>query len=131
VDDIVSRFWQKCLEGNLFAGRDGQFRVDRLGVDRLKDNSNALALWITLQNIHGHRPAIRFPLSHPDRRDTGLADLSRERFRRAVAFLLNASFLGVARNHISGVAPRLCRLKRARPFGATLTVEILGANLGS
>jgi hypothetical protein len=72
-----------------------------------------------------------FPLSHPAMRDTKLTDLSWERFGRAVAFLLNASLLGLTRNHISGVAPRVYRLERTRPFGVTPTVETLETNLGS
>jgi hypothetical protein len=64
-------------------------------------------------------------------RDTRLTDLSWERFGRTVAFLLNASLLGLTRNHIFGVAPRLYRLKRARPFGVTPTVETLETSLGS
>jgi len=102
------------LEGKVFAGRDGRFTVDRRGFDLLRGKSDALALWVTLVEVHGHRKAIRFPLSHEAMKRAGITDLSRDRFRAAVSVMKEKGLLIVAQHPIREIAPRLFCLSKVR-----------------
>lgn len=113
VAGIVAWAWQKRLSGKLFAGRDSAFTVHRMALDRLKGNSDALALWVVLQDQHGHLAARTFGLSHPAMTAAGHTDLTRRRFRAAVDYLIGQSVLEVAANHSQGRRMRQYRLRQA------------------
>jgi hypothetical protein len=113
VAGIVGWAWQKRLSGKLFAGRDSAFTVHRIALDRLKGNSDALALWVVLQDQHGHMAARSFGLNHLAMMATGHTDLTRRRFRAAIAYLIAQDLLEVAANHSRGRRARQYRLRRA------------------
>tara|TARA_R100000935_G_scaffold53645_1_gene81667 strand:+ start:2911 stop:3960 length:1050 start_codon:yes stop_codon:yes gene_type:complete len=113
VAGIVAWTWQKRLSGKLFGGRDSAFTVHRMALDRLKGNSDALALWVVLQDQHGHMAARSFGLNHPAMMAAGHTDLTRRRFRAAVAYLIAQGLLEVAANHSQGRRVRQYRLRHA------------------
>jgi hypothetical protein len=116
VAGIVAWAWQKRLSGKLFAGRDSAFSVHRMALDRLKGNSDALALWVVLQDQHGHLVARQFGLNHVAMIEARHTDLSRRRFRAAIAYLVGQGLVEVAANHSQGRRERQYRLLQA--FGA-------------
>lgn len=113
VAGIVAWAWQKRLSGKLFAGRDSSFSVHRMALDRLKGNSDALALWVVLQDQHGHLVARQFGLNHAAMTEARHTDLSRRRFRAAIAYLVRQGLVEVAANHSQGRRERQYRLLQA------------------
>jgi hypothetical protein len=65
VQGIASYFLKLRLEGRLSKGRDSEFSMHRGTLDALADvqnRSEAVALFVTLQDLHGHSRGKRFPL---------------------------------------------------------------------
>ncbi|KAA9010170.1 bifunctional DNA primase/polymerase [Histidinibacterium aquaticum] len=121
---IAAWAWSKRLEGNVFRGRNSEFRINRQALDAIMAMPNAtdaLGLFVVLQSQHGHRPAVAFPLDHAAMKAAGHTDLSRERFFAARKALQEAGLLTVAEHHIAGKQPRTYRLSRLRPSASNVT----------
>lgn len=72
----------------MYCERMSAFPVERQALDVLRhapNASDAIALWITQQDQHGHRPGYAFALGHTGMLATGRTDLTRRRFVAARA----------------------------------------------
>ncbi|TNC74159.1 bifunctional DNA primase/polymerase [Rubellimicrobium roseum] len=116
--------WRCRLEGHVYCGRASAFRVERQALDALKgapNRSDAVALFITLQDQHGHRPGYAFALDHTGMLEAGHTDLTRRRFAAARDMLLSRGLLQVAANHCAGRRARTYRLARPLTPSANVT----------
>lgn len=114
---IANWRWKIRCANKLYHGRNSEFMIHRAAIDAIRDfpnSSDAIALYVTLVDQHGHTPARRFPLDYAAMFDAGLTDLSRERFRAARRTLEAAGLLEVAQNHSAGRRKRTYRLKKFR-----------------
>ncbi|WP_422028813.1 bifunctional DNA primase/polymerase [Roseovarius sp.] len=105
VEAIAKWAWKKRLRNSVFEGRNSAFRVNRCAVDAIRHaggSSDALALYVTLVDQHGHAPAKAFALDHTGMREVGLTDLSRERFLKARRDLERAGLLSQVRRPVPG-----------------------------
>lgn len=121
---IADWAWSKRLEGKVYRDRDSEFRLHRTALDALKglpNASDAIALFVMLQSLHGHIPGKAFALSHEGMRISGRTDLSERRFLAARRALEGAGLLQVANNHRAAHYSRTYRLKRLHPGIATAT----------
>jgi hypothetical protein len=125
VAGIVAWAWQKRLSGKLFAGRDSAFTVHRMALDRLRCNSDALALWVVLQDQHGHLAARQFGLNHAAMIAACQTDLSRRRFSAAIAFIVRQGLLEIAANHSQGRRKRQYRLRQAYEADACRVISLI------
>ena len=76
---IAEWAWSRRLEGKVFRGRDSEFRLHRHALDALKclpNASDTIALFVLLQDQHGHVPGKTFALSYQGMRKAGHTDLS-------------------------------------------------------
>ncbi|MCB1359542.1 MAG: bifunctional DNA primase/polymerase, partial [Maritimibacter sp.] len=99
VKAIVAWAWKMRLANQIFAGRASSFRVDRTALDKLvgkPGGSDAIALYVTLTDQHGHRPGKTFALIHERMRDAGWTELSRRRFLAARRMLEAEGLLKLA-----------------------------------
>lgn len=122
---IADWAWLKRLEGKVYHGRSSEFRLSRGALDALAglpNASDAIALFVMLQDQHGHRPALTFPLDHSAMKAAGRTDLSRERFLAAREALRVAGLIQIAARHVAGKQPRTYRLARLRPTAANVTM---------
>ncbi|WPY94226.1 bifunctional DNA primase/polymerase [Limimaricola variabilis] len=122
---IADWAWSKRLEGKVYHGRSSEFRLSREALDALAglpNASDAIALFVMLQDQHGHRPAVTFPLDHSAMKAAGRTDLSRERFIAAREALQGAGLIQIAARHVAGKQPRTYRLARLRPAAANVTM---------
>lgn len=103
VNGIAAWAWKCRLESKVYAGRNSAVKVSRLALDALRGNSDAVSLYVTLCDIHGHIPGKRFPLAHEAMRAAGLTSLSRERFQAARDSLIRERLLALAGTHIAGI----------------------------
>lgn len=97
-----------------YVGRDSEFAVHRAALDKIRQHpkaSDAIALYMTLLDQHGHKRRAKFALSYHPMYDAGHTDLSRERFRHARKVLEEVGVLQVAAKHVAGSHPRLYRLR--------------------
>lgn len=123
IRKITDWAWSKRLEGKVYQGRDSDFRLHRNALDALRglpNASDAIALFVTLQDQHGHRSK-PFPLSYPAMKAAGYTDLSRDRFISARDALRQVGLLDVATRHIAGKQPRAYRLNRLRQHADNVT----------
>ncbi|SLN23300.1 hypothetical protein ROJ8625_00934 [Roseivivax jejudonensis] len=115
---IAEWAWSKRLEGNVFMGRNSEFRINRQALDALQvlpNSVDAIALFVTLQAVHGHTPGKTFALNHAAMRAAGHIDLSRERFNAARTALARVGLLETACKHRAGHHARSYRLCRLHP----------------
>ncbi len=115
---IAAWAWKCRLEGKVYRGRDSEFRLHREALGALlglPNSSDAIALFVVLQDKHGHTPGKRFSLHWEGMRGAGLTDLSERRFLAARRALEAAGILTVAGNHCAGQRSRSYRLHRIRP----------------
>ncbi|MFT5270670.1 MAG: hypothetical protein ACI85V_000683 [bacterium] len=124
VSGIASWAWGKRLAGQLYSGRDSAFRVHRMALDRLKGNSDALAIWVVLQDQHGHMTARSFAMNHAGMVEAGHSDLTRRRFRAAIEYLVRQRLLEVAANHSKGRRARQYRLRQAFDLGCADVIDL-------
>jgi hypothetical protein len=118
VQDIAGYFWRLRLEGKLSKGRDSVFHVHRATLDALRNvpgRSDAVALVVTLFDLHGHAPGKRFPLVWQAMREAGHTDLSRPRFDAAKRALRDCGAIQLVSKHRAGSRPQLFALHRIRP----------------
>ena len=118
LSGIAEWAWKIRLEGNVYQGRSSQFRLQREAIYAIRimpNASDAIALFVTLQDLHGHLPAKTFALQAEAMRAAGHTDLSRDRFLAARRNLEATGLLRVAANHQAGKSARTYRLNRMRP----------------
>lgn len=118
VRDIAEYFWKLRLEGRLSKGRNSWFQLHRLSIDALgnaPNRSDALALYVTLVDLHAHTPGKRFPLVWKAMREKKRTDLSRRRFDAARRTLLELGLICLVGKHRAGSRPRIYTLQRIRP----------------
>ena len=115
VEQVAAWCWTKRCENNIYGGRNSEFKLNRMALDRLAGNSDAIALYVTLVDKHGHIAGKEFVLDHAAMKAAGLTDLSEERFRRARDRLVQAGLLEKASNHVAGKKKRTYRLRRPTP----------------
>ncbi|KZY46932.1 hypothetical protein A3731_30845 [Roseovarius sp. HI0049] len=122
VEAIAEWAWTKRLSNSVFAGRSSAFRINRRAVDAIRHaggSSDALALYVTLVDQHGHTPTKSFALDHLAMRDAGLTDLSRERFRAARRALEKVGLLLQVRRPVPGNSHAQFRLATPVPGNVT------------
>lgn len=118
VKGVASYFWNLRLEGRLSKGRDSEFSLHRATLDALADarnRSEAVALFVTLQDLHGHSPGKRFPLVWKAMKAAGRTDLSRARFDAARRTLCERGLIARVGKHRAGSRPQTFVLQRLRP----------------
>jgi hypothetical protein len=111
VAGIATWAWQKRLSGKLFAGLDSAFHIHRMALDRIKGNSDALVVWVVLQDQHGHMAPRQFGLNHAVMMEAGHNDLTRRRLCAAIGYLTSQCLLEVAAIHSQGRRARQYRLR--------------------
>ena len=115
---IAGWAWGQLLKGEIYHGRDSGFRINRLALDALRGKtggSDAIALFVTLSDVHGHIPGRRFALDHKAMRAAGLTDLSEKAFRAARRALEGAGLLKLVGKHWAGAHGQSFTLARLRP----------------
>lgn len=119
VQGIAAWAWKCRLENRIYAGRNSAVKVSRLALNALRGNSDAIGLYVTLCDCHGHIPGRRFPLAYAAMRAADLTDLSRERFHAARKALIGAGLLALAGRHCAGRTPQTFMLMGA--YARTVT----------
>lgn len=106
------------LDNKVFSGRDSQVPLDRLALDELRrwDNeTDAIALYVLLRDMHGHVPGKRFALDFTAMRAAGLSRQSVPRLRAARRTLEAVGLLQRVGNHRAGSVHQTYTLARLRP----------------
>jgi hypothetical protein len=70
--EIAKWAWKCRLENSVYRGRDSAFTVNRQALDALRSCDNetdAIALYVLLVDLHGHTPGKRFALDFTAMRD--------------------------------------------------------------
>lgn len=114
---IAQWAWECRLENRVYRGRDSAFPVCRKALDALRSCDNetdAIALYVLLSDMHGHNPGKRFALDFKAMRASGLSRLSITRLRAARRALEAVGLLAVAGNHRAGSVHRAYTLTRLR-----------------
>ena len=117
VQGIAEWAWSRRLEGKIYRARDSEFRVDRTALDAIKGEphgTEATALYVKLQDIHGHRPEKVFPLDWKAMKSARHIAMPRRNFLGARRLLENFGLLGIADRHSAQNRPRTYRLTRIR-----------------
>lgn len=115
---IAGWAWKVRLTGQIFRGRDSAFQVDRLALDALRrwhNDTDAIALYVLLQDMHGHSPGKRFALDFKAMREGGLTRLSIPRLRAARRTLEAVGLLQLVGKHRAGAVHQTFVLARLRP----------------
>ena len=115
---VVDWAWSRRLANKVYAGRQSEFRVSRIALDRLKalpNASDAISLYTVLVDQHGHSSGKAFPLAWKAMKDTGHTNLPRKRFAEAKRALIGANLLGQASKHVAGARCQTFRLLRPLP----------------
>jgi len=102
---IAGWVWQARLENRLYDGRLSAFPLHRQALDLLRGQpaqEDALALYVRLQDQHGHTPGKTFPLCHRAMKEAGLTSLSKARFLAARRALEAVGLLKQASKHKAG-----------------------------
>ena len=110
--------WKKRLENRIFRGRDSALSVDRLALDTLRRSPNetdAIALYLLVIDMHGHIPGKRFALDFAAMRSSGLTRLSIPRLRAARRTMQAVGLLQKVGNHRAGSVHQTFTLARLRP----------------
>lgn len=124
LQKIADWAWSCRLEGKVYQGRNSEFRVHREALDALKALPNAaeaIALFVVLQDQHGHVPGRRFPLDHERMSAAGHTNLSRRRFLEARRALEEAGLLRIAHAHRAAHHRRTYQLARISLLTAETT----------
>lgn len=111
---IAEWAWTCRLENRVYSGRQSAFKVQRSAIDRLKplaNASDAIALFIVLTDLHGHRDGWTFALKWEAMKRTGHTNLSRARFRSARNALLDTGLLVLSARHQAGTRHQRFRLR--------------------
>lgn len=103
VREIAEWSWELRLRNSVFVGRNSAFKIFRIYLDAIRqveNASDAMALYVTLLDLHGHQPGKLFSLVYEAMRKAGLTDLSRERFLAARRTLERLGLLKQVSKHI-------------------------------
>lgn len=119
---IVDWVWKCRLENRLFMGRDSEVRISRVALDRLRrlqNEGDCLALYVLLQDKHGHSIGKRFSLDLKSIRESELSQMSVPRLRAARRALQGAGLLKQVGNHRAGSVHQTFMLAKplATPLG--------------
>ena len=121
VKAIAAWTWRARLENRIFRGRDSAVSLNRLALDALRqwhNEADAIALFVLLQDKHGHTPGKRFALDFKAMREAGLTRLSIPRLRAARRTLEAVGLVRLAGNYRAGSKHQTFTLARLRtPFG--------------
>ncbi|TGD45363.1 hypothetical protein EEB11_02100 [Pseudotabrizicola sediminis] len=115
---IAAWAWKARLENRLFSGRDSAFPLHRLALDALRglpNDADAIALYVLLNDMHGHTPGKRFVLDFKAMRASGRTRLSVPRLRAARRALQGAGLVVQVGNHKAGAMHQTFALARLRP----------------
>lgn len=107
--------WTVRLENRIFRGRDSAFSLDRMALDALRrwDNeTDAIAIYVLLIDMHGHTPGKRFALDFTAMREAGLTRLSIPRLRAARRTLQAVGLVKLVGNHRAGSVHQTFALAR-------------------
>jgi len=110
--------WTVRLENRIFRGRDSALSVDRLALDALRrweNETDAIALYLLMIDMHGHTPGKRFALDFTAMRVSGLTRLSVPRLRAARRTLQAVGLLKLVGKHRAGSVHQTFALARLRP----------------
>jgi hypothetical protein len=115
---IAGWAWKARLENRIYRGRDSAFSVHRLALDALRrwDNeTDAIALYLLVIDMHGHAHGKRFALDFAAMRASGLTRLSIPRLRAARRTLQAVGLLQLVGNHRAGSVHQTFAMTRLRP----------------
>jgi hypothetical protein len=108
----------------VYRGRDSAFPVNRQALDALRrwDNeTDAIALYVLLVDLHGHAPGKRFALEFKTMWSAGLSRLSIPRLRAARRTLEAVGLLAVAGKHRAESVHRTYTLTRMHTAAGELS----------
>jgi hypothetical protein len=117
LQGIAEWTWQCRLENRIFQGRDSAFSLHRLALDALRgwhNQTDAIAFYVMLVDMHGHTPGKRFALDFKAMRSAGLTDLSIPRLRAARRTLEAVELLKLVGKHKAGSKHQAWVLARLR-----------------
>ena len=117
VNAIAAWAWQRRLDNRIFRGRDSAVSLHRLALDALRrwDNeTDAIALYVLLSDMHGHSPGKRFALDFKAMREAGLTRLSIPRLRAARRTLEAVGLVKLVGKHRAGSKHQTFTLARLR-----------------
>jgi hypothetical protein len=135
VKAIAAWAWRARLENRIFRGRDSAVSLHRLALDTLRrcDNeTDAIALYVLLLDMHGHTPGKRFALDFKAMRASGLTRLSVPRLRAARRTLEAVGLVRMVGNYRAGSKHQtftLARLRAPSGDGAGIVHIVKPANL--
>ncbi len=115
---IAEWAWKARLENRIFRGRDSVVSVHRLALDALRrweNETDAIALYLLVIEMHGHSPGKRFALDFTAMRESGLTRLSIPRLRAARRTLQAVGVLRLVCKHRAGSVHQTFALARLRP----------------
>jgi len=114
---IAKWAWVARLENRIFRGRDSAFSLHRLALDALRSCDNetdAIALYVLLVDMHGHAPGKRFALDFKAMRGSGLTRLSIPRLRAARRALEAVGLVRLVGKHRAGSVHQTFIMARLR-----------------
>ena len=102
-----------------FSGRNSCFYINRMEIDALAGDADAVFLFVLITATHAHARSKRFALDFEGMRDAGLTKLSVPRLRAARRALESAGLLFLVSNHKAGSCHQKFSLSRlgAAPKG--------------
>jgi len=116
--------WQCRLENRVYRGRDSAFALQRSALDALRgwqNETDAIALYVMLVDMHGHTPGKRFALDFKAMRASGLTGLSIPRLRAARRTLQSVGLLALVGKHHAGAMHQAFTLVRPRRSATNAT----------
>lgn len=117
VAAIAAWAWRARLENRIFRGRDSGVSLHRLALDALRrwpNEADAIALFVLLQDMHGHTPGKRFALDFRAMKEAGLTGQSIPRLRAARRTLEAVGLVRLVGNHRAGSVHQTFTLARLR-----------------
>ena len=117
---IAAWTWRARLENRIFRGRDSAVSLNRLALDALRrwpNEADAIALFVLLQDMHGHTPGKRFALDFRAMKEAGLTGQSIPRLRAARRTLEAVGLVRLVGNHRAGSVHQTFALARLRSTG--------------
>jgi hypothetical protein len=115
---IAGWAWQCRLDNRVYKGRDSAFPLQRQALDALRgcdNDTDAIALYVMLVDLHGHSPGKRFALDFKAMRASGLTRLSIPRLRAARRNLQTVGLLVQVGKHRAGSVHQTFVLGRVGP----------------
>ena len=133
VQAIAAWAWRARLENRIFKGRDSAVSLHRLALDALRqwhNEADAIALFVLIQDMHGHTPGKRFALDFKGMRAAGLTQQSIPRLRAARRTLEAIKLIKLMKNYRAGSRHQTFTLARLRAaFGDGNSVVHIGKPL--